>query len=825
MFGFPINSQAGIETFTNNADSGFPKIQQREVFYSVRDGAWSNVNIWQTASGRVGIYPTRNDDVYIRHNVNFDPYPVSLLGKTIETFNLIVTDQGRIYGGPSSGYGVSVFGDFKCYGTFGFTEPGAISLYGQNNFIDKNKQETKLNADFTLRGDQPIMDAIYGTISASSGAFGIKYTTTDLIVDNISTFNSTAVIYVKNPHSLTCNITFNCWYFYSDTEYNLTFKGLSYSLYMFFCTRNPTIEFQKDIAFNQGNFAGNGFILPFPYGTYASIYLGTGLVKFTTNNIAINNTGTIYYDNTFLIDPNIVVTNNQSNHTMILNNTINGSSGTSQLINKGRIYFNSLTSISSMTTGIFDYTTFANTIGFTGNYTTTIPSSYSTFHNLTISGTGTKSLGVNTTLNGNLNCTGISSATIFETNGFNLSVTGTTSTNPGILKSSSFSSLLFVGAINNLNFDLITGNPNVEVRNGITSFAGAQPLAGGYGTWTFTTNNQSLFFGSSNIYYYGSVIISGAITLSITGTSGNGPYIYGTINGDNSLSTLNVQNGLFLYNSAQPNPMSSMGICTISTTTSTIRYMYNGNNTLPFTTYYNLIIDGTGTKTLSGNTTINGNLTGNQISTLDLTTYDLFVSGTSNAKYKKTSTGNITFVGLATIGSNSDFSGNPNIEFRNGINQGFQTGIISGTGQWKFSTNNQSIVLNSSLLYIDGSVLIDGAITLTINCSGTGGTPMRFNNSLNGNNANSKVLISASSVVTHNGATQPMATGILDTSTNVNTWIYGNANQDVKGNTYRNLTFNGGGTKTLQGNVSVQNTYTLTAPATVNLNGFTLTNP
>jgi hypothetical protein len=109
---------------------------------------------------------------------------------------------------------------------------------------------------------------------------------------------------------------------------------------------------------------------------------------------------------------------------------------------------------------------------------------------------------------------------------------------------------------------------------------------------------------------------------------------------------------------------------------------------------------------------------------------------------------------------------------------------------------------------------------------------MRFNNSLNGNNANSKVLISANSVVTHNGATQPMATGILDTSTNLNTWIYGNLNQDIKGSptispkqVYRNLTLNGTGVKTLQGYCSVLNTYTLTSPAVVNNNGYTITNP
>ena len=86
--------------------------------------------------------------------------------------------------------------------------------------------------------------------------------------------------------------------------------------------------------------------------------------------------------------------------------------------------------------------------------------------------------------------------------------------------------------------------------------------------------------------------------------------------------------------------------------------------------------------------------------------------------------------------------------------------------------------------------------------------------------------------VSYRNATQPMATGVLDTSTNANTWIYGLNNQDIKGSptispkqVYRNLTLNGTGVKTLQGYCSVLNTYTLTAPASLNLNGYTLTNP
>jgi hypothetical protein len=209
-----------------------------------------------------------------------------------------------------------------------------------------------------------------------------------LVVDSLFSNSSAVAFYLQNPHSLTCNGVFNVWYFYSDTEYNITFKGTVSSLYLFFCSKNPTIEFQNNIAFNMGNYGGTTidktffnqaqFVLPLPYGSFASMYFGTGLVKFTTNNITINNTGTIFYDNNFLIDPNIIVTNNIGSN-MVLHGTINGLNSASQLINRGSISFNSLASVSSMTTGIFDYLTNANIIGFTGNYTTTIPSSYSTF--------------------------------------------------------------------------------------------------------------------------------------------------------------------------------------------------------------------------------------------------------------------------------------------------------------------------------------------------------------------------------------------------------------------------------------------------------------
>jgi hypothetical protein len=73
-----------------------------------------------------------------------------------------------------------------------------------------------------------------------------------------------------------------------------------------------------------------------------------------------------------------------------------------------------------------------------------------------------------------------------------------------------------------------------------------------------------------------------------------------------------------------------------------------------------------------------------------------------------------------------------------------------------------------------------------------------------------------------------MSTGVLDVTSSLNTtFIYASGSQNIKGGIYRNLIMNYG-TKTLQGNVSVLNTLNTGSGATlatINLNGFTLTNP
>jgi hypothetical protein len=494
-----------------------------------------------------------------------------------------------------------------------------------------------------------------------------------------------------------------------------------------------------------------------------------------------------------------------------------------------------------MTTGLFDFTTSANTIQYRGDYSATIPSYFTTFHNLTISGTGTKTLSVNTTLNGNLNV----ATSTFEMSTYNLNVNGTTFCQTGILKKSGAGNVLFVGLISITGqfaanvLDFTGGNPNVEVRNGIANpFGNIGSFKSGTGTWSFTTNSQALGSGaySSTMYFDGPVIIGSGVTLTV-----NTPLVV-ILNNSITGATGILINKSTIYLNNSSHPTFSVGTVDFTTNANTIGYTFNGDYTIPYTSLYSLYIEGTGTKYTSANTTLLGGLTFAGTGKLDLTTYNLTVTGTTffngnGGGLFKTGAGSVLFIGLITTAYQAytfDFTGgNPNVEVRGGMSMNSQGGTTfkSGTGTWSFTTNNQSFgqTVYGGTYIFNGNVFIGNGITLTYSGNSYN---IYIYGTLNGGDASSKFLLGTGSnlVTYYYNATQPMVTGILDTSTNLNTWIYGNGNQDIKGNTtagqfqqYRNLTLNGGGTKTLQGNINVQNTYTLTAPAILDLNGYTKT--
>jgi len=827
MFGFPIgNGNAGfndfVEKFTNNADSGFPKIQQREVFYSVKDGNWNDITIWQTASGRVGKFPTANDDVYIRHfiNVNSSFTNGSFVCNNLYVSGYLNTDLGTSYAA------LYVFGNIKIYGTLNLgpsnltVNPFYIYIYGNDNII----QNVILGNTYIYYSgnNQPILPITYNYLGIGVS----NYLIGNIIVNNAISLTTGATFDFRN-FDVTCfgNLSSGnfCSIIKTGNTNNSSFNSIVLGSFNNF-----------DFSFSNSNLEiKNGFSI----GGNSTLRTGTGTWTFSTNNQNINIGASTFafWDCLTIISGAINVTN-ISSVGLSLSNTINGNNALSKLINNATIIFNTQNAAeNSMTTGVIDFTTTANTIQYGGNYSATIPSYFTNFHNLTISGTGTKTLSANTTLNGNLS---ISSGGILECSLYNLFITGTTSmsgTGTNTLSKNSSGNITFVGSLNQsggpgvTNLLSFTGNPDIEFRNGL-NFASSSTTSG-TGTWTFSTNNQSLNFNILGTTINGNILVSGAITVIYASPSVLS--LYGTLNGNNASSVWDNRSTLNLYNSTLP--MSTGTFIQDVTATSTIGYMFNGSYNLPYTSYQGLLLSGTGTKTLNGNTTIKANLnvTGSvgNVSVLECSTSNLTINGiTSINAYgtlSKTGAGALRFDGNFGNIANSSLSltGNPTLEFRGGIISHNNSGNY-GSGAVTLSTNNQTINFPSSATF-DGNITISGAITITISNTG-----LISNGSINGNNASSTLRMAASSTLTYRNATQPMATGILDTSTNLNTWIYGNLNQDIKGSptispkqVYRNLTLNGLGVKTLQGYVSVLNTYTLTAPATLVNNGFTLTNP
>lgn len=455
-----------------------------------------------------------------------------------------------------------------------------------------------------------------------------------------------------------------------------------------------------------------------------------------------------------------------------------------------------------------------------------------TYQNLYLTGTSIaqKNLTANLTVNGNATI-----GSILNTNGFDISIAGTTTgVNPIGLPSATAT----INSVNNITFTgLVTfgggdsinivGAATVNIAAGVSVFSVSSSWASS--TVNAITNNQTFTLPTSQSLTLGSLNVVGTITVN-TVSSNVGPLIIvGALNGSVAGSTFN-NDGILQFNS-NATQMTTGVFNYMHTAGSTIIYNFNGAYTLPFTTYEKLTIQGTGIKTTSGALTVNSALTLNN-GILNMGANNLTCSGTTmcngaTSALNKTGAGTMLFVGLfmtSTGSANSDWSGgNPNCEFRSGINM-LNGSLNTGTGAISFTTNSQTIQ-NGQTQTWNASISIASGLTLTISS-----TAIVYTGTING--ASSTSILDNRGVLNYQSSTAPMATGKLYCNQATNTWLYGlTGNQDIQPPSdpvspgYSNLTLQGTGAKTLLGNVSVKGVYTLMSPATLNSNGFSLTNP
>jgi hypothetical protein len=490
------------------------------------------------------------------------------------------------------------------------------------------------------------------------------------------------------------------------------------------------------------------------------------------------------------------------------------------------------------------------------------------YHNLSIYGTGSKPFAGNVIVQNTFYLDNIDDNPAIrlrcDCGIFDLSVFGTASIN-GVLEKSRPGNILFAGpfiggpGVNNRSWGInFTGNPNVEFRNGLNYFTGYGNYDGpfnlGSANINFTTNNQVLRHASplSNRVVNAFINID---NITLTVTRSNDLYFYNKINGTTGTSKLENKSALNFL-SSEYIPMATGIFDYTSSATSTIGYFMSSSITLPYTFYQNLSIGGQAnldtTKSLAGNTIVSGSLriyqTTNNFrrAVLECGNYNLTVSGSTkvDGALTKNGPGNILFIGrysqnLNDIDDNRtgyfNFSGNPSVEFRNGIDMGTSYGTLnnpvnSGTGSWTFSTNDQIFNVwaggGAVPQVINAPITINGNIIVTYGSSSTAanrGTGYTIVGPINGTSAGSTFRIGPTASFTYSGTGSLMTTGILDASSSLNTFTYSTGSQLIKGGTYTNLTLVSG-SKTLQGNVSVLNTL-VTSSITLVTGSFTLTNP
>jgi hypothetical protein len=482
-------------------------------------------------------------------------------------------------------------------------------------------------------------------------------------------------------------------------------------------------------------------------GTFTS---GSGTYTFNTNSQAIGGTSSTTFAGTLAISGSISVTNNT---TVSIAGNLTGSASGSTWVNSTNSTINISGSV--LTTGTLTASAIGNTVNYNANAAQTVEAP-TTYYNLTISGSNTKTLGGAITVNGSLT---VNNGTLAD-GGFQVTGNGSGDLN------------LAAGTILQLGAATATTFP--------TNFTAANISLSGTSEVNYNSNVAQTISGTPT---YGNLTLSstGSVTKTVSGSlTVNGTLTIGTNNTLSDGGNTHIIKGDIVNNGNH----SSTGAGKILLSGGSVAHAISGATS----SFGNLQLDdskgasitGTGTTTISGNLAVTSG-----ILTINAFTTGLIVNGTTGVTGTITlnsTTGTRAFKGLVTINSGGIWSNTANepVTFQGGItNNGTFT---AGTGMQTFAANNQAMTGTFSIpdFYAENiSVTNNGTLTVSSVLSGTGG------------------LTQSTTSILNIGGTSGISTL---TATSVGNLVnyYGTA-QTVKATTYNHLTLSGSGIKTTTG--------------------------
>jgi hypothetical protein len=241
------------------------------------------------------------------------------------------------------------------------------------------------------------------------------------------------------------------------------------------------------------------------------------------------------------------------------------------------------------------------------------------------------------------------------------------------------------------------------------------------------------------------------------------------------------------------------GTLDASASGNTVTYSNNGPNTLFSTTYHNLYLSTSGTKTANAGLTIDGHFGIGSNVTFAAGSYSHSVAGNF------TNNGTLSYTGTFTLGgANTTLDG---------------SGGTVGSGTFKLSGTTKTIDATASLS-VTGPVAVDSTTTVTNNGTFTSSDSTSGINGLGGSSA---WIQGTNSTLNVQGPL--MTTGALTASASGNTVNYNGGNQSIKAITYHHLSLSNSGTKsfagatTLNGNFQTNGSITTTLPSTFTVGG------
>ncbi|MGC2047391.1 MAG: hypothetical protein WA635_02100 [Gallionella sp.] len=524
-----------------------------------------------------------------------------------------------------------------------------------------------------------------------------------------------------------------------------------------------------------------------------------------------------------------------------------------------------------MATGSLTANAAGNTVNYTGAAQT---GEVTTYDNLTISGTGTKTFATTPTVNGVLSMEGTAAAGITVTAGvvtyganatlqYNKAVADAATSEEWITPFAASGGVIIAntGTITMNTAKVFNASVPLTIQNGATlATANNQLTFGG----DYINNGGTLTAGSSPIVIANTMAVQSIAGFTTTGltsmtkTAGTAT-LTGNVNGAGLTlngvgGTLDLGAGLthtFTGNLTRTNGTLNGGSSTLNiggtcvgaggaftAGTSTVNWNAAGAQTVCQYAYYNLGLGTSGVKTMTGVTTIGNNL--NITGTATMTGNASFtVTGALN--YASTAgTTTLTAATPISIGTfNQTGAGGT-------LNDNGNTITVTGTGANTWTKSAGTFTASGTVVFTGGApqIGVSNFNNLTINVGAGNTATLTGNATPAGNLAVSTGTLDLSTFTANRsgaGGTLTVSNGATLKIGGTNTFPsnyttrtlgatstveYSGTNQSVSAETYGNLTISGSGTKTAAGDITVGSTLSLTAGTfAVGANTLTLNGP